>query len=80
MSYPPCFDSQQQFDAWEKAANDPSLEHTHKPTYCSDCLPDFKRRMLSQGRCIHPEVTFHQNGPQAYYGRRPHYAIKKENH
>lgn len=78
MTHPPCFDSKAEFDAWEEALSKCAFEPGHPPpTYCSDCLPDYKAKMLEQGRCIHPTVRFFKNGPQSYYGRRVHLGKKE---
>lgn len=72
MTFPPCFDSLQDYQAWEKALEDCNIyEVGHvKPNYCSDCLPEYQKKMIEQNRCGYPTVRFFKNGPRAYYGRR----------
>lgn len=79
MTYPRCFDSQQHYQWWLEALEECRIKEGHpKPTYCSDCLPEFKKRMISEGRCEHPTVKFFKNGPKSYYGRRIYYLGKEE--
>ena len=57
---PSCFESKQQYQEymyWKRL----SLEtHLHRGV-CADCTPEFKERMLSEGRCDHPETVFVQH-------------------
>lgn len=78
MTHPPCFDTAADYEAWLKASQDCSLDSTHKPTYCTDCLPEYQHKMILQGRCTHPTVRFFKNGPRSYYGRRQQNAPQKE--
>ena len=36
--------------------------------YCTDCLPEYKARMVAEGRCGHPETQFIRI---VEYGRDP---------
>jgi hypothetical protein len=49
----------------------PPAEHDG---YCTDCLPTYKARMMDEGRCAHPGVTFEFmeiGGEMDIEGRRP---------
>lgn len=71
---PPCFDSDKQYDEWYHASLDVSIRRLHRPTYCTDCLPEYQAKMHQQGRCTFPLTEFiHCGGPEApgaFYGRR----------
>lgn len=70
MSYPPCFDSNAQYQDWVKAAEEAEYDKRHPTNFCNDCLPEYKRRMLMEGRCEHPGVKFIRIGIKAFFGRR----------
>lgn len=57
--HPPCFDSRQQFDEWQRLAWETQL---NKPfSFCRDCTPDFMAQMLKAERCIRPDTVFRFN-------------------
>jgi hypothetical protein len=61
MSYPACFDSEEQYAEWNRAAD--SVYHygaRQRVSYCSDCTPMYARRMRKEGRCEHKEVRFYR--------------------
>lgn len=60
MSYPRCFDSQEQFVLWIKADTYGRNGYEKKvlSSYCEDCLPSHALKMRKEGRCEHPEVFF----------------------
>jgi len=53
---PECFDSSDQYAAWIGAARLSGIND--HDGYCTDCLPSYKERMMVEGRCGHPGVTF----------------------
>lgn len=52
--HPACFSSRKFYELWLDSPyqQDPAARH------CADCLPSFKMRMVSVGRCEHPETVF----------------------
>lgn len=54
--HPPCFDSQQQWDEWYRAAI--ATQAFRRFAFCTDCTPEFMGRMLKDKRCIRPDVHF----------------------
>ena len=54
--HPPCFDSQQQWDEWYRAAI--ATQAFRRFAFCADCTPEFMGRMLKAKRCIRPDVHF----------------------
>lgn len=71
--YPSCFSSKRQYATWQASALLTGV--TERNGYCTDCLPEFKRDRLREGRCAHPDVTFHVDEDGFIEGRRP--LIKK---
>lgn len=71
MSYPLCFESQEQFDRWLAADNN-CYHYTgkdlgrHTPI-CTDCTPTYQQTMRLQSRCEHTEIKFYKAG-NAYRG------------
>lgn len=63
--YPPCFESQQQYEAWLDAA-DPELgsqpparkDWPLEPNYCRDCNRCARNQMRLDGRCLFPDTVF----------------------
>lgn len=56
QSYPACFNNAAQYRDWvhlNRQATQP-----RDPSYCLDCTPEFKERMLNEHRCSHPETRF----------------------
>jgi len=64
MSYhPKCF-TEKQWLEWKAAARGA------KPTsYCRDCLPCFKHKMMRDGLCEHPETRFLRAPTRSFDGR-----------
>ena len=63
---PPCFDSQEQWNLYRPVAVYSAGDGF---TYCSDCTPERRDRMIGQHRCPFPGTTFSRpNG--AIIGRR----------
>jgi hypothetical protein len=56
-SFPPCFDDQYDFDAWN-SANELCSVKSAAESYCTDCLPAFAAEMRDESRCLHPETRF----------------------
>lgn len=59
MTFPKCFESQQQFDAWKDADYKIYQSTRCTPTpVCTDCTPTYAAQMRLEGRCEHPEIKF----------------------
>lgn len=55
---PDCFDSEVQYrDYMTLKRMSQVVLHKH-PGVCMDCTPEYKAKMLEQGRCQHPETLF----------------------
>ena len=54
--HPPCFDSQDQWDEWYRAAI--ATQMYRRFACCTDCTPSYQRRMLTAKRCVRPDVSF----------------------
>lgn len=54
--HPPCFDSQSQWDAWDRAAL--ATQANRRFAFCTDCTPSYMTKMLKAKRCIRPDVQF----------------------
>jgi hypothetical protein len=53
---PSCFDSKEQYKSYMQLKK--MSVHVMDHNFCLDCTPEFKCRMLSEGRCEHPETMF----------------------
>ena len=54
--YPACFSSASQYRDWV-TLNRWSAQ-PRDPSYCLDCTPEFKEKMMGENRCAHPETRF----------------------
>lgn len=54
---PECFDSAAQYREWVELKRQSTQWQSH-PGVCVDCTPEFKEKMMRQGRCQHPETKF----------------------
>lgn len=54
--HPPCFDSQAQFEEWQRLAWETRLHRRF--AFCTDCTPSFMVQMLKAKRCIRPDAVF----------------------
>lgn len=71
--FPACFETVGQLAEWKKAAR---LSYfTKADGYCADCLPEYKDRMLWEGRCGFPGVVF-VNRDGEIVGRRSEAEIR----
>lgn len=55
-SYPACFNNASQYRDWiylNRQATQP-----RDPSYCLDCTPEYKEKMMNENRCSHPETRF----------------------
>ncbi len=53
---PRCFDTLDQYNSWRNLL---TYSGNQIPSgYCTDCLPSYKARMQSCGRCQWPATTF----------------------
>jgi hypothetical protein len=57
---PDCFDSIIQYKEYMHFKRVSLENHIHRGV-CADCTPEFKERMLTEGRCEHPETIFVQS-------------------
>jgi hypothetical protein len=55
MEYPPCFDSEEQFELYVDLLRDTEEDEKN---FCLDCNPDYRHAMISLGRCIRPKAIF----------------------
>jgi hypothetical protein len=53
--YPPCFDDRRQYARWQSMHS--KTKEVMRAGYCADCTCAYQRRMISQGRCTHPEMS-----------------------
>ena len=71
MSYPACFESQEQYDQWINADNVARRSggdyRGNNTLICADCTPSYAASMRLQGRCEHTEIRFYRAG-KAYRG------------
>ena len=68
MSYPACFECQEQYDEWNRAAD--NVYHfgaRPRVSFCTDCTPMYAAQMRAEGRCEFREVRFYRCG-NAYMG------------
>ena len=67
---PACFDSDASWSDWKRLANRSGM----RQNYCTDCLPEYKAKMVEQGRCGWQKVAFKhksaQGGGVEIVGRR----------
>lgn len=68
--YPPCFPNRAHFTVWVRLA-DQTKQGNARLTYCTDCTPAYKTRMLVEQRCGHPEVQFVPEDDGGMAGVRP---------
>lgn len=54
---PPCFDSAEQYREWQKLKR-LSYQWQGQQGVCFDCTPEYKEKMMCEGRCQHPETVF----------------------
>lgn len=54
--HPRCFDTQKQWVEYIEARQD--MGRRGWKNYCTDCTPDYKDKMVVQGRCAFPRVIF----------------------
>ena len=66
-TYPPCFQSRSDFNGWRALA----LVARPHSGICTDCLPEYHKKMLEKNRCDHPEVTFKQTKDSGIEGFLP---------
>ena len=66
-SYPVCFNSKRQYEAWEEGAEDSNPGDSR---YCADCTVAYQRQMIAQHRCAHPCTSFYLDKEGFLEGRR----------
>lgn len=55
--FPPCFDSQRQYDEWIEAARE-SRTKMHRHSHCNDCCQEYQYAMIRARRCENPGHVF----------------------
>lgn len=70
-SYPLCFTSQAQFDSWKAIARSKVGRCNGRNEYCSDCTPEYQRRMILEFRCAWPTTRFGVDADGFCTGYRP---------
>jgi len=55
---PACYDSQEEWGKYKVLAQ---LTATEGFTYCTDCTPARRDKMIAEGRCTYPGTTFKKN-------------------
>ena len=55
--FPKCFESLEQFEEWLRMARK-SSPNSPFLSFCVDCTISYKRKMLEENRCEHPETQF----------------------
>lgn len=56
---PACFDSPAQFQYWQECSVATNANAWLKgQDFCTDCTPEYQRKMLKAGRCAWPETFF----------------------
>lgn len=67
--HPPCFESQNQYDQWKKAAekmegSPPPVrkDWPKEPNYCRDCMSTHRNKMRKANRCLFPDTVFIEVG------------------
>lgn len=56
MIKPPCFETQEQFEAYMDTLE--STVQDSERSFCWDCTYKYKEQMIEEGRCSHPMVRF----------------------
>ena len=55
---PPCWDSQREWNLYREGAEYSANDGF---TYCTDCTPERKARMIAASRCRYPKTVFIMN-------------------
>ena len=64
---PPCFDSAEQWKEYRALA----VYTGHDGfTFCTDCLPEYKEKMRTEGRCQYPSTLFTKTPMGSVVGHR----------
>ena len=58
--FPRCFENRSQFICWVQAAR--LAQPRPGNSWCEDCTPLYKEKMIAARRCDHPGVTFDADG------------------
>lgn len=67
MSWPKCFDSREQLEAWNEAMIQ-SKNTSYSIWVCIDCTPTYQAKMIKEGRCENPHVKFKKENEQKANG------------
>lgn len=65
---PLCFNSREDWRLWRLH---PRASKVNDSEYCSDCMPEYQRQMIVEGRCQHPGTTFETDSEGNLHGVRP---------
>lgn len=57
---PECFESDEQWGQYQLLWR--LSQGMAAVRFCTDCLPEYRDRMIAEGRCAHPETVFVHNG------------------
>ena len=64
--FPPCFDSQAEYDEWLKWARESlTFPQARYAGHCFDCTPQYKAIMQRFGRCNFPKTRFYMVGDES---------------
>lgn len=68
---PKCWpvDKVKDFVLWKDAARTSAINQ--KSSVCEDCTPEYKERMLNEGKCENPEIVFAIDEDGFIFGRLP---------
>lgn len=53
---PRCFNNYKEFKLWITAARGAHPAPAH--SYCEDCTPEYRDKMIEENRCAYPQTTF----------------------
>lgn len=70
MTYPACFNSQEDWDGWRLIARKTYIDK--RAGYCIDCTASYQARMVEEGRCEKPDIIFRIDSDGMLEGRMPY--------
>lgn len=75
LRMPRCWSILADWVEWKRLAQLSLERRERKPTYCTDCSPDFQKKMIAAGRCEYHRVKFvpkfhKETGTTTYEGVR----------
>jgi hypothetical protein len=63
-AWPRCT-TQKEYRLWKRAASEVYAAYG----FCTDCTPEYKEKMLAEGRCEHPKIIFRRDKDGYIFGR-----------